>query len=200
MSSRETWVCLATVGGPRAASCPLDRLMAEGHVESETGMDEQQFQTLYEATARPIHAYLLGVTGERDAADDVLQETYFRFFLHQPAEMPATDTRRYLFRIATNLLRDRWRRRKDAQWPANFDHGFSHDVNTQLDVRQAMSALKPRERELLWLAYVEGMSHSEIGSITGLTVSSVRPLLFKARKKAAGLLRPGEDVRDEQQM
>src|SRR5580704_7685287 len=157
-------------------------------------MDEQQFQTLYEATARPIHGYLLGVTGERDVADDVLQETYFRFFLHRPVEMPVIDARRYLFRIATNLLRDRWRARKDAQWPMDFDEGFSHDVNTQLDVRQAMSALKPRERELLWLAYVEGMSHAEIGSITGLRVSSVRPLLFKARKKAATLLRQGERI------
>ena len=87
-------------------------------------MDEQQFQTLYEATARPIHGYLLGVTGERDVADDVLQETYFRFFLHQPVEMPVIDVRRYLFRIATNLLRDRWRARKDAQWPTDFDEGF----------------------------------------------------------------------------
>jgi RNA polymerase sigma-70 factor, ECF subfamily len=157
-------------------------------------MDEQQFQALYEATARPIHAYLLGLTGKRDVADDVLQETYFRFFLHQPAEMPAIEARRYLFRIATNLVRDRWRSRSDAQWPANFEEGFSHDVNTQLDVRQAMRALKPRERELLWLAYVEGNSHAEIASIIGLTVTSVRPLLFKARKRAASLLRPTEET------
>jgi RNA polymerase sigma-70 factor (ECF subfamily) len=157
-------------------------------------MDEQQFQTLYEATARPIYAYLLGVTGENDVADDVLQETYFRFFQRKPAEMPATDTRRYLFRIATNLLRDRWRTRRDVQWPTDFDKGFSHDVNTQLDVRRVMSALNPRERELLWLAYVEGMSHAEIGSITGLSVSSVRPLLFKARKLAASLLRPIKEI------
>jgi RNA polymerase sigma-70 factor, ECF subfamily len=157
-------------------------------------MDEHEFQRLYEATARPIYAYVLGVIGEQDAADDVLQETYFRFFQHKPSEMAATDTRRYLFRIATNLLRDRWRMRRDAQWPTDFDKGFSRDVNTQLDVRRAMSALKPRERELLWLAYVEGMSHAEIGSITGLSVSSVRPLLFKARKQAASLLRPTKEI------
>jgi len=64
----------------------------------------------------------------------------------------------------------------------------------QLDVRQAMKALNPREREILWLAYVEGMSHAEIGGITGLKVSSVRPMLFKARQKAAGLLRPVKEI------
>jgi len=54
-----------------------------------------------------------------------------------------------------------------------------------------MRALKPRERELLWLAYVEGMNHAEIAGATGLRVLSVRLLLFRARKRAAGLLLPG---------
>ena len=105
--------------------------------------------------------------------------------------MPAAETRPYLFRIATNLLRDRWRMRQDAQWPEGFDHGQANDIDTQLDMRRVMQALKPRERQLLWLAYVEGMSHQEIATATGLTALSIRPLLFRARKKAAILLRPG---------
>jgi RNA polymerase sigma-70 factor (ECF subfamily) len=153
-------------------------------------MDERQFQALYAATARPIHAYLIGVTGQRDIADDVLQETYFRFLQRHPAGMPAAETRPYLFRIATNLLRDRWRTRQDAQWPEGFDQSHSQDVDTQLDMRRALKALKPRERELLWLAYVEGMSHQEIATATGLAALSIRPLLFRARRKAASLLRP----------
>ena len=53
-----------------------------------------------------------------------------------------------------------------------------------------MQALKPRARQLLWLAYVEGMSHAEIADATGLNVLSIRLLLFRARRHAAGLLRP----------
>ncbi len=155
-----------------------------------TAMDEQQFQLLYDTTARPIHAYLIGVTGQRDIADDVLQETYFRFLQRHPAGMPAVETRPYLFRIATNLLRDRWRTRQDAQWPEGFDHGHVHDLDIQLDMRRVMQALKPRERELLWLAYVEGMNHQEIATATGLAALSIRPLLFRARRRAASLLRP----------
>jgi RNA polymerase sigma-70 factor, ECF subfamily len=155
-----------------------------------TAMDEQQFQSLYDATARPIHAYLIGVTGKKDAADDVLQETYLRFLARHPAGLPPDERRPYLFRIATNLLRDRWRARHEAQWPNGFDHGHFSDVDTQLDMRRVMQALKPRERQLLWLAYVEGMSHQEIATATGLTTLSIRPLLFRARRKAASLLRP----------
>jgi RNA polymerase sigma-70 factor (ECF subfamily) len=154
-----------------------------------TLMDEQEFRSLYDATASPILAYLVGVTGRRDVAEDVLQETYCRFLLvRQPPSMNANETRRYLFRIATNLLRDRWRKGEDEPWQEVAEDAFSVDVDTQLDVRAAMRALKPRERELLWLAYVEGMNHAEIAAATGLRAISVRMLLFRARGKAAGLL------------
>jgi RNA polymerase sigma-70 factor (ECF subfamily) len=153
-------------------------------------MDEQQFHALYDATARPIHAYLVALTGSQDTADDVLQETYFRFLQRHPAGMPREEARPYLFRIAANLLRDRWRARREEQWPERFEQAHCSDLNSQLDVRKIMRALKPRERELLWLAYVEGMSHAEIAIATGLTALSIRPLLFRARKKAASLLRP----------
>jgi RNA polymerase sigma-70 factor (ECF subfamily) len=104
--------------------------------------------------------------------------------------MGGDETRRYLFRIATNLLRDRWRRGDDKPWQDAAEDGFYVDVDTQMDVRAAMRALKPRERELLWLAYVEGMNHAEIAAATGLRALSVRMLLFRARQKAAGLLLP----------
>jgi RNA polymerase sigma-70 factor (ECF subfamily) len=166
---------------PIAGALPL----AEGQA---TAMDEQEFRGLHDATARPILAYLLGVTGRRDVAEDVLQETYCRFLVRQPPPMDANETRRYLFRIATNLLRDRWRRRDDEPWQETAEDGFVVDVDMQMDVRAAMRALNPRERELLWLAYVEGMNHAEIAAATGLRVMSVRMLLFRARRKAAGLL------------
>jgi RNA polymerase sigma-70 factor, ECF subfamily len=153
-----------------------------------TAMEEQEFRALYDATARPILAYLLGVTGRKDVAEDVLQETYCRFLVRQPQSMDANATRRYLFRIATNLLRDRWRKGDDEPWQEVAEEGLSVDVDTQMDVRAAMRALKPRERELLWLAYVEGMNHTEIAAAMGLRALSVRLLLFRARRKAAGLL------------
>jgi RNA polymerase sigma-70 factor (ECF subfamily) len=53
-----------------------------------------------------------------------------------------------------------------------------------------MRQLKPRERELLWLAYVEGMSHAEIAAATGLRVMSIRILLYRARRKASQFLCP----------
>jgi RNA polymerase sigma-70 factor (ECF subfamily) len=51
-----------------------------------------------------------------------------------------------------------------------------------------MARLRPRERAMLWLAYAEGATHSEIARTLGLSPASMKILLFRARRKLAGLL------------
>jgi RNA polymerase sigma-70 factor (ECF subfamily) len=149
-------------------------------------MDEQTFHALYAATAKPLWAYIARLSGRPDVANDLLQETYCRFLTSANVEPAAAKP--YLFRIATNLLHDRWRKGEDTRWSEAPEIGFERDLDTQIDVRDLMQQLKPRERQLLWLAYVEGMTHSEIAKSTGLRSMSVRILLFRARQRAAELL------------
>lgn len=158
-----------------------------------SAQDEAAFQLIYESTARPLWAYLLRVSGRRDVADDLLQETYCRFLRRKnragESKMNEAETRSYLFRIATNLLRDRWRSGETAQEIGmEQEPAVEDDPAGRIDVKRMMRALKPRARQLLWLAYVEGMSHSEIAEVTGLGAMSIRLLLFRARRSAAAFL------------
>ncbi len=163
-------------------------------VEPETDgglrMNESAFRSFYEQTATPLLRYLIGITGTPDIAEDVLQETYCRFLTARLPEMDDRQTRNYLFRIATNLIHDRWRRGKDEPLPVD---SVEVPVPTphydrRLGVRQAFDRLKPRERQLLWLAYIEGSNHQEIAAHTGLQPESIRLLLFRARRKLADLI------------
>jgi RNA polymerase sigma-70 factor (ECF subfamily) len=156
----------------------------------QTTAGEEVFMRLYEATSRPLWGYLEHASGRADVADDLLQETYCKFLLSKAPAMDEARTRSYLFRIATNLLHNRFRSREDAAYEEPPECGRETDEAARLDVREAMRRLKPRERELLWLAYVEGMSHAEIAAATGLGAMSIRILLYRARRKASGLLRP----------
>lgn len=157
-------------------------------------MDEQQFLLLYNATARTLRAYLIAATGRGDIADDLLQETYLRVLTRDMNTMNPDEQRRYLFRIATNLVNDRWRRERTEQWPEGFEPASTGDFHSRMEAREMMQRLKPKERALLWLAYVEGRTHSEIALITGLSSLSVRPMLFHLRKKVASWLRPGKEI------
>jgi RNA polymerase sigma-70 factor (ECF subfamily) len=62
------------------------------------------------------------------------------------------------------------------------------DIDAQTDFKRAMAQLKPRERAMLWLAYAEGATHDEIAARLGLKSSSMKELLFRARRRLAALL------------
>jgi RNA polymerase sigma-70 factor (ECF subfamily) len=153
-------------------------------------LNESAFQRLYDATSGPILGYLIAVTGHHHLAEDLLQETYIRFLAQPRPAMDPDETRRYLFRIATNLVRDSWRSKEHEPFVEPVETSHFPNPDAAIDIRTALQSLKPRERELLWLAYVEGMSHAEIASATGLQSLSVRMLLHRARNKAAALLNP----------
>src|SRR4030095_16500176 len=88
----------------------LDRIAAEA---GETFvMDEETFRAFYDRTARAVWAYLARITGDRTLADDLLQESYYRFLRAERAFDSETHRRNYLFRIATTLAHDRHRRAK----------------------------------------------------------------------------------------
>jgi len=150
-------------------------------------MDEDAFRALFDATARPLRAYIRRVLADAAAADDVLQETYIRVL-----QRPDTVGPPFLWKVATNIIRDRWRRdrrereglrRLAAEPPAGAPAGPGERV------QRVLAQLKPQARALLWLAYVEGRTHAEIGEILGLRAASVRVLLFRARRAASRLLR-----------
>lgn len=154
-------------------------------------MDEDAFAFFYQRTSRPLWAYLSRVSGDRQRADDLLQEAYYRFLKSGRQFESDEHQRHYLFRIATNLvLDDRRRPRLDlTTLPGESEPGTPRTPapdSTGLDV--ALARLKPRERSLLWLAYAHGASHDEIAAQTGLTAGSVKQLLFRARRRLAALL------------
>ena len=163
-------------------------------------MDEDTFRSFYERTARGVWAYLARITGDRQLADDLLQETYYRFLRAAATHDNEAHRRNSLYRIATNLARDVRRRSlthpfgvpgADVERVAGADHAGS--TERLADIESAMSRLNPRERAMLWLAYAEGASHREIADALGVQTASLKILLFRARKKLAGLLgRPPE--------
>jgi len=160
-------------------------------------MDEEAFRAFYERTARGIWAYLARATGDRHLADDLLQETFYRFLRAAATHQSEAHRRHSLYRIATNLARDARRRNllrnpfgaacDDIERVASQgDQAGATERHT--DFTRAMSSLKPRERAMLWLAYAEGASHGEIAGILGLRRGSLKPLLYRARQKLAALL------------
>ena len=162
-------------------------------------MDNEQFAGFYARTARPLWAYLARVSQDSSLADDLTQESYVRFLCAAHPTDGEVAARRYLFRIATNLLRDHWRRPQASsleEMPEELlkAHCGEGQADSLMILGPAMARMRPRDRQLLWLAYAEGYSHHEIAEVTGLASASIRLLLFRARRRMASLLRQKGDA------
>lgn len=159
-------------------------------------MDEAAFAAFHQQTSRALWAYLARVSGNPALADDIAQESYLRFLCaHRRSEGDAA-ARGYLFRIATNLMRDHWRRPQTMELEAMpegalaaADNRDLRRVDSEAMLGPGFALMKPRERQLLWLAYAEGYTHREIAEIMGLGAASIRLLLFRAKRKLVRLLR-----------
>lgn len=180
----------------------IPKALAAGTLDSASGlmdraagqMENDAFAAFYERSARSLWAYLARVSGNAALADDLMQESYVRFLTASQTFDGEVVARRYLFRIATNLMRDHWRSHRttpiDETPEEKFaSHGHAAQAETIATLGPALRQLRPRDRQLLWLAYAEGYSHREIAEVTGLASASIRLLLFRVRRKAAQLLR-----------
>src|SRR5580700_4039473 len=164
-------------------------------------MDAAAFQVFYAKTAPGLRGYIRRASGNEALADDILQESYLRFLradLFQFKDAQFRDARfndvtrsdaplkAYLYKIASSLLVDHWRRlKRERRWSLwNFLGGepVTHP-KSESDSMRFFRQLKPQEQLLLWLAYVEGFEHREIAAALRLKEKSVRVVLFRARKK-----------------
>ena len=187
-------------------SAAQDLTAAESAAAPARRMDAAAFQVFYAKTAPGLRGYIRRASGNEALADDILQESYLRFlradlFQFRDAQFrnaQFNDVTRadaplkaYLYKIASSLLVDHWRRlKRERRWSLwNFLGGepVTHP-KSESDSMRFFRRLKPQEQLLLWLAYVEGFDHREIAAALRLKEKSVRVVLFRARKKLARTL------------
>jgi RNA polymerase sigma-70 factor, ECF subfamily len=153
--------------------------------------DRKAFETLYDHHASMVLGMALRITGDRIAAEDILQETFWQIWqsanTYQPQRGSFTT---WLFRIARSLAIDAYRRRNvrlqginDAtnedlildQMPG-LDMNEPEQAQSNLVAQKARNALKtlPREqRQVIELAYLYGMSRQEIAEATGQPLDTI---------------------------
>ena len=161
-------------------------------------LDEAEFSSFYRGASRALWSYVYRVTGNGADADDIVQEAFLRL-LRADLGPTEEDWRRYLYRVASNLVVDRWRSRKrrdqheERSAVSRAADGGGQDGGSSVaadeDVARTFAELTSRERALLWLAYVEGENHEEIAASLGLGRRSIKVLLFRARRRLRDLLK-----------
>ena len=157
----------------------------------------------YRAHGEELFLYLARHCGDPQLAQDAVQETFLRFQDHPPERSEAI--RRWLFRTATNVLRDMVRvasnrrrllRSEGHRVPRPDPPPDPHeDLQRRRDLarlRQALDGLREKERTAL-LMREAGFKHREIAEELGTTTASVGTLLARSLRKLERAMREREE-------
>ena len=168
-----------------------------------------------ELLAGPLYRFLLRITGDREWAADLAQETLLRAWRRRGSLRREAARKVWLFRIGANLYKDQLARRRrrgaEVAWEDQPDGRPSppraaEQQETAEAIAAAMDRLPPRQRQVMHLRAVEELTPAEIADVLGLTPGAVRSSLALARRQLRALLpdlaaqceaRSGAKPRDE---
>lgn len=169
-------------------------------VQAFCGGDEFAFVSLYNRYKTPVYAFCVKMLMSREAAQDVLQDTFLRVYENRHQLVKSDAFKAWVYTIARNQCLNYLRRAGrnvsleeapttlSTERPTPF---MQLEKNEQITLLNTfLWKLKPEYREVLILREYQNLSYEEIAGVTRSTVGSVKSRLHKARKKLAAFLRP----------
>ncbi len=143
------------------------------------------FEELYRTSADDLYAYVVTLVRDRSAAEDVVAASFERAFRRLGSYDPRRGSARgWLFGIARHAALDELRRRRRvatlAAEPGATDPEIGDDPVRRATVRAALTALEPRERELVALKFFAGLDNAEIAAVLGISPTNAGTRLHRA--------------------
>ncbi len=164
-------------------------------VQAQQG-DQEAFTRLMETFAPDVYTLAVRYLGDPQEAQDVVQETFLRAYMHLWRVDPARPFKTWLATIAIRLCIDRLRQRRavvsgDAlpyegvwfQSPEPTPEEVAVQEETYTHLHHLVRQLPPLERAAIVLHYWEGYSLEAIAEVLHRSVPAVKSLLFRARKR-----------------
>lgn len=149
-------------------------------------LDEAAMSTIYHTYYDALYRYIYHHTGHMQTAEDLTAETFSRLVEQlRQGKGPQEHLRAWLYRVARNLVIDEARHgRSRRQQPLDERIAANGvDVAAQAEraiLRQqsaeALKALTPKQRDVIILHYMEGLSNAEVAEIMNLPLTAVKAL------------------------
>jgi RNA polymerase sigma-70 factor, ECF subfamily len=163
--------------------------------------DARAFELLYHRHTRTLFATAVRVTRDRDAAADVVHDTWVRAVESLHRFENRSTLRTWLTGILMNCHRERERMRQrdaaddDVSIDDVIDPAYACPLDgsrfDRIDLDAAIAALPPRFRQVLVLHDIEGFTHEEIAEMLGLVPGTSKSQLARARSRVRALLETG---------
>lgn len=144
------------------------------------------WEELYENHYKELVAYGTRMSGSKELAEDLVQETFVKALMNTEivADLSHSKQRAWLFRTFKNLFVDRYRRAvREREYEQNGQPEYIEDQGMQ-EVENAMllQSISPQDRAIFQLRYLDGYSAEEISQMMNLPPGTIRSKLSRCRK------------------
>ncbi|MBI4607118.1 MAG: sigma-70 family RNA polymerase sigma factor [Planctomycetes bacterium] len=159
------------------------------------------FERFARSEAGPLYTLLVRVTGDVEAARDLLQDTLLDAWRNLAAYDPSRPLRNWIFRLGQNRLRNFLRRKRlEGRWMRALDEEPASEAGSRdAEARErgevlerALLRLRAEQRVVLLLRYQEDLSCAEIADLLDTTPNAVSIQLHHARKRLREILEKHE--------
>lgn len=168
-------------------------------IQAIKNSDETAFELLLERYQKKIHRFAYRLLGDVDAANDVAQETFLRFYKLLQDKSEIKYLAALLYRIAKNCCIDIKRKQRirtitPEEMPVEYRTAFQvlDEKERQVRIEKALRKLPENQQLAIVLRHTESLSYQDIGEVMSISVSAVESLLFRARSKLKKLLEQQE--------
>lgn len=184
-----------------AISWEVDRAMSAPQVDTDEALMERfqrgeraAFDQLFRRYVAPLTSYLTRLTGSAAAAEDAVQLTFLSVVRSRAQFVPGSKVKPWLYAIASNAARDRFRRTRreqpGAQEPPEQSAEDSHgDAGLRRRLHEALQQLPEAQREAVVLHRLEGWSFGEISEAVGASETAVKVRAFRGTQVLRELLK-----------
>ncbi len=174
-------------------------------IAAARGGDQRAFGSLVERYQNRLFRFILERIGNREDAEDVLQITFVTAYRNLAAYRDKYRFSTWLYTLAYRRTVDRMRQRRNIPAEATTDRLVDAHPAASMEAEEvhdrlwglARRVLSDRQHTLLWLRYGEDLDLGEIASVTGLSRTHIKVLLYRARQILARHL---ATLKDEQLM
>jgi RNA polymerase sigma-70 factor (ECF subfamily) len=210
---------LLRIAGPATPGCDQRPLPSPAGLPEAAGADvrtvsdaaqraaagEEWLKALYAEHSRALLAYTMRLTGDRFAAEDVVQDTLLRAWHNQESVHRAGDAvRGWLFTVAKNIVIDRARARAarptevaDPEQVQAVSEDHADPVIEGITVYQGLARLSPEHRAMLVEVYYRGCTVAEAAATLGIPEGTARSRTFYALRALRTIMQePGESGKE----
>jgi len=162
--------------------------------------DLDAFEVFFARHRTLVYRTAYGLTGDRHAAEEVLQDTFARAYRHRQTLMTEVSPVPWLHRVALNLCYSRFDRRRLKAEPIDESnvaglrdgaiepHARAEQLELRRIIRDGIAALPPKHRSVVVLYYLHGLSLQETASFLDVRLGTVKSRLHYALRSLRGHL------------